>query len=114
MMDKNITDKRYSKISFKFILTIGSILIFGGGMITFYMISSERKQFNNQVEEKIRIVNDIIVEGTYKIMAAGQSTTKNYVDNISLMKGISNLKLIKSRGVIKQYGADNNETTESN
>ncbi len=113
-MDKNVLDKKYSKISFKFILTIGPILLLGGSLIMFYIVSSEIKQFNNQVEEKIKLVNDIILEGTYKIMTSGQSNTKSFMDRISLMKGISNLKLIKSAGVAKQYGAGDDEKPVNN
>ncbi|MEW6086981.1 MAG: methyl-accepting chemotaxis protein [bacterium] len=109
MSEKNDTNNKWSRINIKFILTIGIVLIIGGGIMMTYTLISETRQYNKQVEEKIRLANEVIFTGVYQIMATGETGIRDYIDNLKKIRLVSNLRVLKSDKLGKQYGITDEE-----
>ncbi|MDD5773202.1 MAG: HAMP domain-containing methyl-accepting chemotaxis protein [bacterium] len=111
-MDAN---KKWTRINFKFMLTIGLILIMGGGSVMLYTLVSETGQFNQQVEEKIDLVNNVIFKGAYILMAKGDNEgVREYMKQLAESNVVSDLKIIKSSHLGKQYGITDAQKPKGN
>jgi methyl-accepting chemotaxis protein len=107
-------NNKWSKINVRFMLTIGIILLLGGGMMMLYTLNSETRQYNKQVEEKIQLANEIIFNGVYHIMATGETGIRDYMNDLKKISLVSNLKIIKSDKLGKQYGMSDEEKPKNN